>query len=628
MCGISGCSWRDPSLIKRMLEAVSHRGPDDHGLEQVGDVTFGHVRLSIIELSRAGHQPMFYAKQKGASSSELQKSLKRGALVSIVYNGEIYNYQELRKDLKKKGYVFSTRSDTEVILASYLEWGFDCVKHFNGMWAFCIHDRMKKVLFCSRDRLGQKPLYYHWNNNGFLFCSELKGLLQYRELADPKLEDLDREAVELYFSLGYIPAPWTIYKDIRKLEAAFNLIIDLDRKRLTKQRYWDLPPYSPQRNKQKLIEQGRALLQEATRLRMIADVPVGAFLSGGLDSSAVVGKMRELTDISKVHTFSLGFEGTYDETPYVNLVKKNYTTRHHHQYFLKNDFEALIKRYAEVYDEPYGDCSGFPTYKVSEMARKYVKVCLSGDGGDEIFGGYNNHLVGRRMDIIRRLPKSIRWLASRLPAKRNLSRYTSFYMLKQAFRVSLNPPERFSAEALGKDRLSTSMHEKWTTSKLKKELVRGQGSLAEALRTHDLLNNTLGDHFLVKVDRASMAHALEVRSPFLDHRFAEWAQKVPSAWKASLFQNKILMREIIRGLVPEAIVRRGKQGFTPPFDKWILNEEYEKFPVTALKILRKILPQLHAEFKTRILKEKGIFFLQYYLRLFLFGIWSRKWINQ
>jgi len=628
MCGINGCTWGDVELVKKMNRAVAHRGPDDHGLEQIGNVVLGHVRLSIIDLSKAGHQPMYYEKAGGACSATHRKSAIKNAPVSIICNGEIYNFKELRTELESKGYNFSTKTDTEVVLASYLEWGMDCLKHFIGMWAFCIYDRKKNVLFCSRDRLGQKPFYYYWKEGQFIFSSELKGLLQYKPLAHPKPDDIDEEAVELYFSLGYIPAPWTIYKGIKKLRAAHNLIIDLTRKRLSEWPYWDLPPYAPLKDWNKLVEQGRTLLKEATRLRMIADVPVGAFLSGGLDSSTIVGKMRELTNISKLHTFSIGFEGKYDETRYINLVKEYYRTKHHHFYFKRNDFETLIQRYTEVYDEPYGDCSSFPTYKVSEMARKYVTVCLSGDGGDEIFGGYTNHLLGHQMDFIRRFPRLLRWIISKMPAKRRLESYSSLYMLKRACEVSLKSPERFSAEALNIERIKTAMHEEWTTHKLSQELRRGKGSLAEALRTHDLLNNTLADRFLVKVDRASMAHALEVRSPFLDHRFVEWAQQIPSDWKTSLFQTKVLMRKMIRGIVPELIVKRRKQGFTPPIDSWILDKKYDVFIDKALEILQNIHPKLYNDFKNMMLKGNGRFFIQYRIRLFLFGVWSRKWIEQ
>ncbi len=626
MCGINGCGWSDAKLVEQMNEALRHRGPDDAGVETADGVTLGHVRLSIIDLSAAGHQPMSYSKAGGASSARHRKKGMRNAHLSIVYNGEIYNYQDLKEELVAKGYDFSTKTDTEVILAAYRAWGPRCVERFNGMWAFCIYDRKKGVLFCSRDRLGQKPLYYALTEQGFLFSSELKGLLEHEAFRKRAPEDIDAEALELYFSLGYIPAPFTIYKDVRKLEAAHNLVFDLKRKRIGKKLYWNLPGYRPVKDRKRLIEEGRALLKDATRLRMIADVPVGAFLSGGLDSSATVGEMREFTDISRLHTFSIGFDGKYDESEYVRIVKDHFRTRHHHQYFRRKDFEGLIDRYAEVYDEPFGDFSGFPTYAVSELARAHVTVCLSGDGGDEVFGGYANHLIGRKMDVLRKVPRPLRWLGSKLPARRNLDSLSSFYLYREACRVSLEPPERFYAEALKNDGLKTAAYDVWMTRKLQQELKRGGGSLAEATRTHDLLHNTLSDNFLVKVDRASMAHALEVRSPFLDYRLVEWAQTVPTRWKAGLFRTKVLLRDIITGLVPDSIVKRGKQGFTPPLEEWILDKRYLPDIDHALEALEKVDASLAGVFEDRILKENGKLALQYRIRLFLFGRWWRRWM--
>jgi asparagine synthase (glutamine-hydrolysing) len=627
MCGINGFNWEDERLARRMNRAIRHRGPDDEGVSVGAGASLAQIRLSIIDLSPAGHQPMFYDRRNGAFSRTHQSALLSEAKLGIIFNGEIYNFQDVREELERKGYRFSTKSDTEVILAGYCEWGFDCVKKFNGMWAFCIHDEKKQLLFCSRDRLGVKPFYYYYKGKKFLFSSELKGILAHKALKINTKANICTDAVQLYFALGFIPAPYTIYNDVFKLEASHNLVFDLKRRTARTWRYYDLPPYKPIHDKQRLINEGRALLKDAVRLRMIADVPVGAFLSGGLDSSTIVGEMRELTDISKLHTFSIGFEGKYDESRYIHIVKDYYKTKHHHFYFTEKDFKKLLQTYAWMYDEPFGDYSGFPTYKVSEMARKDVTVCLSGDGGDEVFGGYATHVLGSRMDLIRKLPKALRAIGSKIPARKKFDNFVSLYLLKQAFGISLEEPQLFYAKALEEDGIKPPIYKTWTTEKLSYTLEKSDNSLGEALRIHDLVFNTLADNFLVKVDRASMAHALEVRGPFLDYRFAEFAQRIPTKWKAGLFGTKVLMREIIKDIVPREIVKRGKQGFSPPLEQWIRDEKYAPRLQHAVNTLKSFDPELHEMFVKKVLKGNNRVYINYKIRLFLFSLWYERWIR-
>ncbi len=612
MCGINGFNFLDNTLIQKMNDAIKHRGPDDSGIFADNNVTLGHQRLSIIDLSSAGHQPFVYN----------HKNRK----VVIVFNGEIYNFQEIKMDLEAKGYKFFSKSDTEVLLASYLEWGYECVNHFNGMWAFVIYDTGNKIFFCSRDHTGKKPLYYYNQNEKFIFSSELKGILTSND-SIAREDNIDPQALGLYFSLGFIPAPYTIYKNIFKLEARQNLVFDLTNKSIRKWYYYEIPEYKPVYDKRKLIEEGRALLKDAVRLRLISDVPVGAFLSGGLDSSAIVGEMSAFVKLKNLHTFSVGFEGKYDETPYIELVKDYYGTIHHHVMFKEKDFEQLIDIYAWIYDEPFGDFSGFPAYDISKIAKQYVTVVLSGDGGDEIFGGYPTYVNGRRMELIRKLPKWLRTAGSRIPAKKNLNNLTSLYALQEAFKISLYPYEQYYAVSMEKDLLKSEIYKSWTIEKLKNCYEKSGGSFAETLRLYDLLYNTLSDHFLAKVDRASMAVAVETRSPFLDYRFIEFAQKIPVKWKVDLFKTKKLMREIIKGLVPKEIIKRGKQGFVPPLAEWIKNEKYLPIMEEAIENLTKIDSDLAVFLKDKVLKEQNIIYTQYRIRLFIFSIWWRKWIN-
>ena len=612
MCGIAGFNWNDSNLIKKMNNSLKHRGPDGSGIYTDNLVSLGHRRLAIIDLTERGKQPMEYEH--------------KGRKAVITYNGEVYNFLELREKLEKKGYKFKSNTDTEVILASYLEWGFDCVKKFNGMWAFCIYDLQKKILFCSRDRMGQKPFYYYYDGKRFIFASEIKGIIAAKKIN--KKENIYKEAVQLYFALGFIPAPYSIYKNTFKLEARQNIIFDLNKKEIKKWYYWDLPDYKPIYDKNRLIKEGKKLLYDAVKLRMRSDVPIGAFLSGGLDSSSVVGIMRKFTDLSKLHTFSIGFEGKYDETPYIKIVGNHFKTNHHHYYFKEKDFKELIDKYVWTYDEPFGDYSGFPTYKVSELAKQFVTVVLSGDGGDEIFGGYLNHVNGYRMDLIRKFPKIFRILFSILPIKKNLSGIANLYLLKEAFGLSLINPERFYAESIKEDAIRPEIYKKWTIEKMKLCLSKSNNKLGEALRIFDLLFNTLSNNFLVKVDRASMANALEVRSPFLDYRFAEFSQKIPTKWKVDLFKTKKLMREIIKDILPSEIVNRGKQGFTPPLTDWILKRKYLNEIVEKVEILKEVDYELYKFFKEKVFQNKEqSLYRNYLIRLFLFIKWWERWIE-
>lgn len=596
-----------------MNRATKHRGPDDEGIFTDLDVSLGLVRLSILDLSKAGKQPMIY-KHKNKT-------------VIIVFNGEIYNFLEIREKLEKKRYKFNSRTDTEVIVASYLEWGYDCVKYFNGMWAFVIYDPEKKIFFCSRDRLGQKPFYYFFDKKRFIFSSELKGILAHQDLSLNKKKNINKVAVNLYFTLGFIPSPYTIYNNTFKLEPRQNMVFDLTTKVIKKWYYYKIPKYKPINNPKKLIEEGRKLLKDAVRLRMIADVPVGALLSGGLDSSTTVGVMKELTSIKNLHTFSIGFEGKYDETPFINTVKEHFGTQHHHYYFTEHDFEELIETYSYIYDEPLGDYSGFPTYKISKIAREHITVALSGDGGDEIFAGYPEYIMGYRMDLLKKIPKFVRIILSKIPAKKNLNGYTSLFLLKKAFNVSLYDPTLFYAKALENEIAIPEICKKWTTEKLRFCVQQNGNSLAEILRLYDLLFNTLPDNFLAKVDRASMANALEVRSPFLDYRFIEFSQKIPTKWKVDLFRTKKLMREITKNILPNEIVYRGKRGFVAPLQKWILDKKYEPFLKHSSKILKDLSPELYHFFIEKVLKENNKLYGLYKIRLFLFGKWVERWIK-
>ncbi|MCD6464242.1 asparagine synthase (glutamine-hydrolyzing) [Candidatus Woesearchaeota archaeon] len=630
MCGINGIVRFSKKVMSRELssmnKAIHHRGPDGEGFFTYTTKTYsiglGHTRLSILDLSSRGHQPLGYNTKKDKVIYE-DKKLRNADLI-IVYNGEVYNYLELKNKFNLKT---ETKTDTEVILKLYSKLGFNCVKHFNGMWAFCIFDKKKSTLFCSRDRLGQKPLYYYFKGQEFIFSSELKGLLSVKKINTK--HNINLNAIKLYFGLGFIPSPHTIYKNTFKLEPSQNLVLNLNNKRLRKWHYWRIPKYNPVYDKQKLVEKGKRLLKNAVKIRMRSDVPIGAFLSGGLDSSTVVGVMKDFTDLSKLHTFSIGFEGTYDETKHIKTVVNQFKTIHHHYYFKERDFKALINKYSWVYDEPFSDSSGFPTYKVSKIAKKFVTVVLTGDGGDEIFGGYRFHLVSRRIEYFKKMPKTFRKVLFKILNTNLLAKNSTLFLIKEGIKTSLlEDCEKFYSNLFNGDFAISKLSKEWMEEKLRYCLNKTNNNLSESIRIFDLLFRTLADNFLLKIDRASMANALEVRSPFLDYRFAEFSQNIPIEWKVDFFKTKKLMREIVRDILPKKILSRGKKGFEPPLDKWILKQEYKPVLEKGIKILKELnLYELARFYKDRAFTKNNKLYNLYKIRLFLFIKWWERWIR-
>jgi len=598
MCGINGFNFIEKSILKKMNSSLAHRGPDDEGVftDLNSKVSLGHRRLSIIDLSKNGSQPMNYShKDKKAT---------------IVFNGEIYNFQEIKDKLIKLGYKFKSTSDTEVILASYLEWGKDCVKKFNGMWAFAIYDPKKEVLFLSRDHFGKKPLYYFFDGKKFIFSSEIKGILKHKIK-----KEINPEAVDLYFSLGFIPAPYSIYKNIFKLDQRENLVFDLKKKSITKKRYYDWPDYNPSQSRAELKKEFFSLIKDSVKLRMISDVPVGYFLSGGLDSSTIVNYAKEIN--KNINTYSIGFEGNYDETPQINILKDLFKTKHHHKYFREKNFKKILKNIFHNYDEPFSDPSMFPTFFLSKFARENVTVALSGDGGDEIFGGYPRYKIAKQMSYLRKIPSIFR----------KLILYFSSGRLKEGLRLSLLPPEKFYSEARG-NFYKPEIAKKFLENTLKKSLKKTRGNLVEAVRLMDIYLYTLPDNFLLKIDRASMASSLEVRSPFLDYRLVEYSMKIPTKYKVSFSKDKRLFREIVSDFLPEKIVNSPKKGFTPPINSWIANKRYNNELDSAIKKLRdiKILSKEWSDFyRKEIFPKNSLVENNYKIRLYLFYRWFKYW---
>jgi len=568
MCGITGLfdinGMREVprELLVRMNESQHHRGPDEGGIHIEPGVGLGHRRLSIIDLS-SGQQPLF--NEDGS--------------VVVVFNGEIYNFRELVPQLEALGHVFHTRSDTEVIVHAWESWGEDCVKRFRGMFAFALWDRNKQTLFLARDRLGVKPLYYALLPDGWLlFGSELKSLL-----AHPRLDrEIDAFAVEEYFAFGYVPEPRTIFTSAKKLPQAATLAAKRGAPLADAREYWDIP-FSPVRvaSEAEAVEELVARLRESLKLRLISEVPLGAFLSGGVDSSAVVAMMAGVSS-EPVNTCAISFaDPKFDESAYAQMVADRYRTRHRVERVESDDF-ALLDTLARQYDEPYADSSAIPTYRVCQLARKNVTVALSGDGGDESFGGYRRyrfHLLEEKMrnslplglrrpvfGIMGRLYPKADWAPRILRAKSTfeaLARtsveayFHSVSILRDAMRRRLYNPA-FRAQLGGYNAIEVMNRH------ARRAPTDDPLALVQYLDMHTYL---VGD-INTKVDRASMAHSLEVREPLMDHPLVEWLSGLPSNLKICRQEGKYLLKKAMQPYLPDEILYRPKMGFAVPLAGW------------------------------------------------------------
>lgn len=568
MCGITGIfdlrEQRpiDRDILQRINDIQWHRGPDEAGLHLEPGLGLGHRRLSIIDIA-AGQQPL-------ANEDDS---------VWVVFNGEIYNFVDLIPELTALGHTFRTRSDTETIVHAWEQWGIDCVHHFRGMFAFALWDRNKQMFFMARDRLGIKPLHYAVTEDGFLvFGSELKTLTAWPGFR----RDIDDEAVEDYFGYGYVPEPRTIYKTARKLSPGHRMLIQRGKPLPQPEEYWDVPfkahgSISLEDANAEFISRFR----EAVDIRMVAEVPLGAFLSGGVDSSAVVAMMAGLTE-QPVKTCAIAFsDPRYNEADYAQKVADRYHTNHH-VHTVEADDIGLVDELARLYDEPYADSSAMPTYRVCELARKDVTVALSGDGGDENFIGYRRYRWhGIEEKMRRAVPDGLR-----VPLFGALGRlYPKADWAPKTFRA------KTTFEALGRDSVAGYFHgvsvcsdtlRKRMLSDAFKTRLNGYNAV-EVLRGHnrknpsddiygqvqylDMKTYLVGD-ILTKVDRASMAHALEVRVPFLDHKLVEWVSGLPSSLKIQGAEGKYMLKKALEPYLPHDIMYRKKMGFSIPLAEW------------------------------------------------------------
>jgi asparagine synthase (glutamine-hydrolysing) len=569
VCGIVGLLGRHPALgdpapaIQRMCRTLVARGPDAEGTYIQPELGLGHRRLAIIDLS-GGVQPM--------------QAL--GGQVVLVYNGEIYNHRELRAELERAGQSFETRSDTEVLLKAYLQYGTDCPRHFRGMFAFAIWDARDRSLFLVRDRLGIKPLYYALCGNSLVFGSEIKALLA-SGIVD---RSLDPQALDDYFAFGFIRSPRSIYREIRSLLPGQSLRVRLQGgvPRLEHAQYWHIPravAQSPRLSWEDAKRELEQRLLEAVRLRLLSEVPLGAMLSGGVDSSAVVWAMARAQE-RPVQTFSIGFhEASHDEAPYAREVARHLGTQHHEEIVTASAVSSLPELVRD-FDEPFADPSAIPTWCLCRMVRKHVTVCLSGDGGDELFAGYSRYRVLRRerasrSAISRRL---LGLLGPFLPIEgraRNraeraqqpeLGRYYA------RFRNNFSPAMR---KRLFGPELRNAIEMTLTDDLFQRVPLDGSEDVVTAAQLADL-QGYLSDDILVKLDRTSMAHSLEARVPLLDHELLQFAQSLPLEYKLRGDQQKALLVELIRPHLPAGVLDRKKQGFSIPLSRWLKGELRER----------------------------------------------------
>ena len=568
MCGIAGFvnvkGAADRSIIEAMNVAIAHRGPDDDGFYINENVALAMRRLSIIDVS-GGHQPIY--------NSDKTKW--------IVFNGEIYNYQSLREVLEARGHKLYTKSDTEVVLHLYEEYGVECLQHLRGMFALAIWDDMEKTLFLARDRVGKKPiLYSHQANGDLVFGSEFQAVLKHPSVS----REVDLEAIDNYLSFLCVPAPMTAFKQVRKLEPGHWL--RWKGGEIETYRYWQ-PDFSKKIkiSEAEAIEETTRILRESTRLRMISEVPLGAFLSGGVDSSAVVALMAQESD-QPVKTFSIGFEEQdFSELKYAKRVAEHVGAEYH-EFIVRPNALDVIPTLVEHYGEPYADSSAIPTYYVSKETRKHVTVALNGDGGDESFAGYERYTAMRIAEAYARVPAALRRVffeapVSLLPtselkrsrfrdAKRflraaNLPRTERYFRWVTTFngdaKKELYTPD-FAASVAGQN--ASSLLDKWFAR------ANGTGTLDAALLTDQM--TYLPNDLLVKVDIASMANSLEARSPFLDHKLIEFAATLPEGMKMRGLETKSLLKKVASRLVPRDVIYRRKMGFGVPIGKWFRGE--------------------------------------------------------
>ena len=626
MCGIAGYWGKgDEQVLDSMIDAISYRGPDDKGLFVKGNMGLAQRRLSIIDLTSAGHQPM----------SNEDKT------VQIIFNGEIYNYKELKTSLKQK-HTFKSSTDTEVILRLYEEYGEEVFSKIQGMFAIALFDSKNNKLFLARDRMGKKPLYWYKNDNVFLFGSELKALMKH-----PSFEkEIDLVSLNKYLTYEYVPTPHSIFKNTYKLEPGTYLT--WDGKETLKKVFWE-PKFLPKSDSfEQSLESLDKALEQSVEDRLVSDVPIGVFLSGGIDSSTVAyyaSRAQKNKPEGKIKTFSIGFKETsFDESSYAKQVSKHLGTEHYEKILTSEDSLSLVPKIGEILDEPMADSSLIPTYLLSKFTKENVTVALGGDGGDELFLGYDTFLAHRLASLYEKVPRVIRTkiiqpLVKLLPTSFvNMSLDFKIKKFVEGFEGNKNyRNDRWLGAFSHIDR--ANLFKKEISEKLKsKNEFDDIDTYLSHLDSQDFFDQVtllhqrmyMMDQVLVKVDRASMANSLEVRAPFLDTRVVDLANHMPTEFKLRGLERKYILKKLMGGKLPDNIVYRKKKGFGVPIAEWIRGdlkpvildflgrESIEKMGLFNYDYIEKILDE---HFSGKKDNRKQIW------TLFVFAMWHRKWLQ-
>jgi len=571
MCGITGVLHFDknrnidPLSLKKATDIINYRGPDGDGFYINGNIGLGHRRLSIIDLS-GGNQPMYSADKN----------------IVIVFNGEIYNYIELKDELILLGHTFQTSSDTEVIIKSYEQWGTECQHKFNGMWAFAIWDNQKKSLFVSRDRIGEKPIHYSIWDNTFFFGSEIKSI---HALGVPR--EIALEFTELYLVFTNIPAPYTFFKHIKKLLPGHYLWIENGE--VKEKQYWDLPlidEKSMLNNKNDVYEQFEYLLNDSVKIRMRSDVPYGSFLSGGMDSSGIVSLMSEISP-TPINTFTIGFPyKKYDESDLARMIARKFNTIHHEGTVHPDSFNDFLNKLVFQFDEPFGDAASIPAFYVSKFAREKVTMVLTGDGGDEILSGYNSFQGAKLSSIYAGFPQIIQNI---IPSMINVLSP----LVKGSMRYEMNRIKRFCESVSMPFNESSIIKKSFTDHLAIHEITHQMKCISPNEYFSDFMKNCsykdnfykimyvnhkfdLPNDFLIKIDRMSMANSIEARAPFLDHRLIEFMIQVDKNIKMQGWERKSILKKTIGKRLPEQILSAPKKGFRIPLTEWFKESDFSE----------------------------------------------------
>ncbi|RLJ06987.1 MAG: asparagine synthase (glutamine-hydrolyzing) [Candidatus Aenigmatarchaeota archaeon] len=592
MCGICGFNWEDMELVKRCVQVLSHRGPDDKGVYTDSHVSLGHARLSIIDLSKKGKQPL--SNEDGS--------------VWITYNGEIYNYRELRRALEKKGHKFFSNTDTEVIVHAYEEWGLDFPKKLRGMFALGIWDSQRKKLVLARDPIGKKPLYYYYKNGKFVFASEIKAIL---EVGIPRNVNLN--ALLCYVAFGYSLGIQTLFDRVKKLPGGSLLVLDENGMEI--KRYWDIQENLISGSESFFVKRLSSILTGSTKIRMLAsDVPIGSFLSGGIDSSSVVALARKFVDY-EMHTFSVGFD-VFSELEYAKITAEHLGTNHH-EIFL--DGKKVLKEIGKIawhFDEPLGDSAIIPNYFLSKEARKYVKVVLAGEGGDELFGGYphykNNLNALGKPSLVKFIGKIFLCFPS--PgfgvfgkAKRYFEYITQPDLLNlelYSTRIASNSQIKSFLRFPFQDPHSFAIQPSFRASKLNHMLIVD-------------CKNLLPEKYLMKADKATMANSVEERLPLLDKNLIEFAFQIPGKLKIKNGNEKYILRKAVSSILPKEIIQREKTGFNVPANVWI-NKEMKEFAESVISESELIKKYFRTEKIPENLKWE----------FFALGLWEKEYFRR